>query len=159
MNGEEISREKVTALGQRLRQEGKRVVFANGCFDLLHAGHIRYLKAAREQGDVLVVGVNSDRSVTALKGGGRPILPQEARAELVGALEAVDVVVIFDDLTAERVVGDLRPHVHCKGSDYTAETVPEKDMVASWGGTVKIVGDPKRHSSRAQLLEILRRAL
>ena len=153
-----ISREEVVALGQRLRQEGRRIAFANGCFDLLHVGHVRYLQGAREQGDVLVVGVNSDRAVAGLKGAGRPLLPAEARAELVAALQAVDYVVVFDDLTAEDLLRDLRPDVHCKGTDYMVETVPERALIERLGGKVHIVGDAKNHSTRELLAEILRRS-
>jgi len=152
-----ISREEVAALGQRLRQEGRRIVFANGCFDLLHVGHVRYLQGAKDQGDVLVVGINSDRTVTALKGPGRPLLPAEARAELVAALQAVDYVVVFDELTAEGLLRALRPHIHCKGTDYTEQTVPEREVMESLGGEVRIVGDPKAHSTRELLTSILRR--
>jgi D-glycero-beta-D-manno-heptose 1-phosphate adenylyltransferase len=141
----------LAALGQRLRREGRRVAFANGCFDLLHVGHVRYLQAAREQGDVLVVGVNSDRSVTALKGPGRPLLGAEARCELVAALECVDYVVVFDELNAENVLRDLRPDVHCKGTDYSEETVPEREVMRALGGVVRIVGDTKNHSTRELL--------
>lgn len=153
-----ISRQEVRALGHRLRQEGRRVVFANGCFDILHVGHVRYLEEARRTGDVLVVGVNSDRAVAALKGPGRPILPQSGRADLVAALESVDYVVIFDELTAAEILLDLLPAVHCKGTDYSTESVPEKDVVRSFGGEVRIVGDPKSHSTRELLAEISRRA-
>jgi rfaE bifunctional protein nucleotidyltransferase chain/domain len=158
MSARIIAREEVQALGERLRREGRRVAFANGCFDLLHVGHVRYLEAAREEGDVLVVGVNSDRAVTALKGAGRPVLPGEARAELVAALAAVDYVVVFDDLTAEDILRDLRPHVHCKGTDYSVETVPERAVMESLGGRVRIVGDAKNHSTRDLLAEMVRRA-
>ena len=147
-----VSQGDLRRLGERLRREGRRVAFANGCFDLLHVGHVRYLEAARAEGDVLVVGINGDLAVRALKGAGRPLLPAAARAELVAALEAVDYVVIFDELTAETVLRELRPDVHCKGTDYTEETVPERDVVRSWGGSVRIVGDPKDHSTR-DLLE------
>lgn len=157
MNGRIIPRSEVAALGDRLRGERRRIAFANGCFDLLHVGHIRYLRGAREQGDVLVVGLNSDRSVTALKGPGRPLLPAEARAELVAALESVDYVVIFDELTAEAVLRDLRPDVQCKGTDYSEETVPEREVMRGLGGRVKIVGDPKDHSTRVMLEEIRQR--
>jgi len=146
-------------LGERLRGEGRRIAFANGCFDILHVGHVRYLQGARQQGDVLVVGVNSDRSVAALKGPGRPILDAEARCELVAALEGVDYVVVFDEMTAERVLRELRPDVHCKGTDYSQETVPEREVMKSLGGAVRIVGDPKVHSTRDLLAEITRRAV
>jgi rfaE bifunctional protein nucleotidyltransferase chain/domain len=153
-----IPRAQVSALGERLRREGRRIAYANGCFDLLHVGHVRYLQGAKEQGDVLVVGVNSDRAVAALKGPGRPLLPAEARVELVAALAGVDYVVIFDDLTAEEVLRDLRPHVQCKGTDYSVETVPERAVMEELGGTVRIVGDAKSHSTRELLAEIVKRA-
>ena len=153
-----IPREQVRALGERLRREGRRVVFANGCFDILHVGHVRYLREARRCGDVLAVGINSDRAVAALKGAGRPILPEEGRAELVAALESVNYVVIFDGLTAAEILLDLLPDVHCKGTDYTTESVPEREVVKSFGGAVRIVGDAKNHSTRELLAEISRRA-
>ena len=156
MNSKLIPRAEVVALGQRLRQAGQRIVFANGCFDLLHVGHVRYLEGARQQGDVLVVGVNSDRSVRQLKGEGRPLLPEEARAELLAAMEPVDYVVIFDDLTAGNILRDLRPDVHCKGTDYTEATVPEREVVKSWGCRVVIAGDSKDHSTRQVLARIAR---
>ena len=156
MSAKIIPRPEVCSLGTQLREEGSCIAFANGCFDLLHVGHVRYLQAAREQGDVLVVGVNGDRAVTALKGEGRPLLPAEARAELVAALESVDYVVVFDDVTAESLLRDLRPHVHCKGTDYTEETVPEREVMKSLGGIVRIVGDSKTHSTRELLAEIRR---
>jgi rfaE bifunctional protein nucleotidyltransferase chain/domain len=152
-----VPREEVAGLGERLRREGKRVAFANGCFDLVHVGHVRYLQGARELGDVLVVGVNSDRSVAELKGPGRPLLPAAARAELVAALESVDYVVIFDEPTVAQVLEDLRPDVHCKGTDYTEATVPEREVMQRLGGAVRIVGDPKNHSTRDILAEIARR--
>jgi len=153
-----ILRNQARALGERLRHEGRRITFANGCFDLLHVGHVRYLQAAREQGDVLVVGVNSDAAVRALKGPGRPLLPQDARAELVAALRAVDYVVIFEELTAEGILRDLRPHIQCKGTDYSEASVPERAVMESLGGTVRIVGDNKSHSTRELVKEIARRA-
>ena len=149
-----IPRAEAAALGKCLREEGLQVVFANGCFDLFHVGHVRYLEGARQQGDVLVVGVNSDRSVRQLKGEGRPLLPEDARAELLAAMECVDYVVVFDELTAENLLRDLRPDVHCKGTDYTEATVPEREVVRSWGGRVAIVGDPKDHSTRDVLAHI-----
>lgn len=149
----------MAALGDRLRHEGLRIAFANGCFDILHVGHVRYLQGAREQGDVLVVGVNSDRSVAALKGPGRPLLEAAARSELIAALECVDYVVVFDELTAEGVLRQLRPDVQCKGTDYSEETVPEREIMASLGGVVRIVGGPKRRSTRELLTEIVQRAL
>jgi len=154
MTGKRVPRAEVAALGERLRQEGRQVVFANGCFDLFHVGHVRYLEGARQQGGVLVVGVNSDRSVRQLKGEGRPLLPEDARAELLAAMECVDYVVVFDEVTAENLLRDLRPDVHCKGTDYTEATVPEREVVRSWGGRVVIVGDPKDHSTRDVLARI-----
>ena len=145
---------EVAALGDRLRRQGKRIAFANGCFDLLHVGHVRYLAGARAEGDVLVVGVNSDAAVRALKGPGRPLLPADARAELVGALESVDYVVVFDGLTAEALLRDLRPDVQCKGTDYSEASVPEREVMRSLGGSVRIVGDAKQHSTREMLARI-----
>jgi rfaE bifunctional protein nucleotidyltransferase chain/domain len=152
-----ISRAEVSALGDRLRREGRRITFANGCFDLLHVGHVRFLRGAAEQEGVLVVGVNGDRAVSTLKGTGRPLLPAEARAELVAALESVNYVVIFEELTAEGVLRELRPNVQCKGTDYTPETVPEREVVKSWGGAIRIVGDSKKHSTRDIIKRIIER--
>ena len=135
---------------------GQRIVFANGCFDALHVGHIRYLEGARREGDVLVVGVNADRSVCALKGPGRPILDEQTRAQLLAALRAVDYVVLFDEPNVEALLEMLRPDVHAKGTDYTAETVPERATAARLGIRVAIVGDPKDHSTR-ELLESIRK--
>ncbi|HYL86489.1 MAG TPA: adenylyltransferase/cytidyltransferase family protein [Candidatus Angelobacter sp.] len=139
------------------KRDGKRVVFANGCFDTLHVGHIRYLEGARREGDILVVGVNADSSVCALKGPGRPILDENARALLVAALRCVDYVVLFAEDTVEKLLEELRPNVHAKGTDYTAETVPERAVAARLGIHVAIVGDSKDHSTRA-LLETIRQA-
>ncbi len=158
MSAKLIPRDQVRTLGERLRSGGRRIAFANGCFEILHVGHVRYLQGAKEQGDVLVVGVNSDRSVAGLKGPGRPLLPESARAEIVAALTAVDYVVVFDDPTAEQMLRDLRPHVQCKGPDYTEESVPERRVMDELGGVVRIVGDPKDHSTRDILAEIARRA-
>jgi D-glycero-beta-D-manno-heptose 1-phosphate adenylyltransferase len=129
------------------RQGGKTVVLANGCFDLLHVGHIRYLAAAKELGDILVVGINSDRQARALKGDGRPFMPESERAELVAAIRDVDVVTVFDEPTVEGLIRAIRPDVHAKGTDYTADSVPEREIVRECGGSVAIVGDPKDHSS------------
>lgn len=139
------------------KSEGKKIVLANGCFDVLHAGHVRYLKAAREQGDVLVVAINSDASARKLKGAGRPVMAAEDRAELVGALGAVDYVVIFDEPDVRALLRELRPDVHAKGTDYAAETVPERDEAARLEIRVAIVGDPKEHSTRG-LIERVRRS-
>jgi len=157
MSAQIIPREETAELADRLRQAGHRVSFANGCFDVLHAGHVRYLQGAKQQGDVLVVGINSDRSVATLKGPGRPLLPAQARAELVAALEPVDYIIIFDELNVEALLSELRPHVHCKGPDYTTETVPERNLAKRLGIEVAIVGDPKDHSTRGLLAEIARR--
>jgi rfaE bifunctional protein nucleotidyltransferase chain/domain len=130
------------------RQKGERVVLANGCFDTLHVGHVRYLEGARREGDVLIVAVNADNSVRGLKGSGRPILPEMARAQLVAAVRAVDYVIIFREASVETLLEGLRPEVHAKGTDYTPETVPERATAANLGIRVAIVGDPKDHSTR-----------
>src|SRR5215207_4809127 len=129
------------------KASGARVVFANGCFDVLHVGHVRYLAGARALGDVLVVGINSDEQVALQKGAGRPVLPANERAEIVAALESVNYVTIFEEPTVEQLLLALKPDVHAKGTDYTDETVPERDVVRSYGGQVAIVGDPKDHST------------
>jgi rfaE bifunctional protein nucleotidyltransferase chain/domain len=136
------------------RRAGRTIAFANGCFDLLHVGHVRYLQGARAEADRLVVAINSDSSTRALKGEGRPILDVRARAELVGALACVDYVVIFDDPTVDRLLNLLKPDVHCKGTDYTLDTVPERATVRAYGGRVAIVGDPKDHSTRTLLAKL-----
>ena len=141
-----LSRSGLCGVLEEHRREGRSIVLANGIFDLLHVGHVRYLKAARAEGDILVVAINSDASTRALKGEGRPILTERARAALVAALGCVDYVVIFDELDVNSLLSDLRPNVHAKGTDYTAETVPERDAVRECGGRVEIVGDPKNHS-------------
>lgn len=130
-----------------LKREGKRVVFTNGNFDLIHVGHARSLRHARALGDHLVVAINSDASVRGAKGPGRPLFPQEERAEIVASLECVDTVFVFEERTVDGVLEALRPHVHAKGPDYTPETVPERATVLAYGGEVAIVGDPKDHSS------------
>jgi rfaE bifunctional protein nucleotidyltransferase chain/domain len=133
------------------------VALANGCFDLLHVGHIRYLQGAKLEADRLVVAINDDSSVTAIQGAGRPILPVSARAELVSALLVVDAVVIFSGLTVNDVLRTIQPDVHCKGTDYTVETVPERETVLAYGGRTAIVGDPKGHSTRDLLARIKQR--
>ena len=130
------------------RRRGKRIVLANGCFDLLHVGHIRYLRGAAATGDILVVALNSDASVRALKGPGRPLMPQAERAEILSALEGVDYVTIFPERNVEKVLHALRPDVHAKGSDYTVRTVPERETVKALGGKVAIAGGPKVRSTR-----------
>ena len=139
---------------EEARAAGRTVAFANGCFDVLHVGHVRYLEGARAEADVLVVGVNGDGSVRRLKGEGRPVLPQGDRALLVAAVRAVDHVVVFADDDVARLLLALRPDVHCKGTDYTPDTVPERDVVRSYGGRVAIVGDPKNHDTRVLLQRI-----
>ena len=129
------------------RRSGARIVFANGCFDMLHVGHVRYLEAASVLGDLLIVGVNSDTSVQQLKGTGRPLVPERERAETVAALRAVDYVTIFPELTVEALLLAIRPEFHAKGTDYTEDTVPERDTVKSYGGRVAIVGGPKIRST------------
>jgi len=129
------------------RRNGARIVFANGCFDVLHVGHIRYLEGARQLGDILIVGVNSDHHVAIQKGSGRPIMPEAERAELLASLESVSYVTIFDEPTVEELLLALKPDVHAKGTDYTVDTVPEREVVRSYGGQVAIVGDPKDHST------------
>jgi len=136
------------------RASGARIVLANGCFDVLHVGHIRYLAGARQLGDVLVVGINSDTQVAIQKGAGRPVLPANERAEIIAALESVTYVTIFDEPTVEQLLLALKPDVHAKGTDYTTESVPERDVVRSYGGQVAIVGDPKDHSTTKILARI-----
>jgi rfaE bifunctional protein nucleotidyltransferase chain/domain len=136
------------------RQKGAKIVFANGCFDVLHVGHIRYLQGARALGDLLVVGINSDRQAAVLKGSGRPIMAEAERAEIVSSIAAVDFVTVFDEPTVENLLLALRPDIHAKGTDYTEETVPERDVVRSYGGRVAIVGDPKNHSSSEILVRL-----
>jgi D-glycero-beta-D-manno-heptose 1-phosphate adenylyltransferase len=154
-----VSREQLRELlAERKRNGGgARVVFANGCFDTLHVGHVRYLEGARREGDILVVAVNSDSSVCKLKGPGRPILQESARANLVAALRAVDYVILFSEPNVESLLEFLRPDVHAKGTDYTAETVPERATAARLGIKVAIVGDPKDHSTR-EFLDSVRKA-
>jgi len=141
---------------ERERARGHTIAFANGCFDVLHVGHIRYLQDAAKQADVLVVGVNGDDSVRELKGEGRPVMPASERAEIIAAIDGVDYVTIFDERSPARLLGALKPDVHCKGTDYTADSVPERDVVRAYGGRVAIVGDAKEHST-SKLLEKLRK--
>jgi rfaE bifunctional protein nucleotidyltransferase chain/domain len=135
--------------------QGKRVVLANGCFDILHVGHLRYLEGARTLGDTLVVAINSDRSVREIKGPGRPIMNQDERVAIVSALRCVDHVIIFDEPTVRRVLDVLKPFIHSKGTDYTEESVPERDEVLAYGGQVRITGDPKDHSTKDVIQRIL----
>jgi rfaE bifunctional protein nucleotidyltransferase chain/domain len=153
--GEILTRDALAARVARDRAAGLTVAFANGCFDLLHVGHVRYLLAAAREADRLVVAINDDRSVAALKGANRPILPAADRAELVAAVRGVSYVVVFDEPTVTPLLELLHPDVHCKGTDYTQNTVPERDTVLAYGGRIAIVGDPKDHSTR-ELLERIR---
>jgi len=146
--------DEVVARVQEARAAGRSVALANGCFDILHVGHLRYLEGARAEADVLVAGVNGDASVRRLKGEGRPILDARERALLVAALRAVDHVVVFEEDDVTRLLLALKPDVHCKGTDYTPESVPERDVVRSYGGRVAIVGDAKRHATRELLQRI-----
>lgn len=136
------------------RRAGRVVGFANGCFDILHVGHVRYLEGAKALVDRLIVAVNDDASVRGLKGEGRPILPGSARAELIAALRCVDYVVLFGESTVGRLLQELQPDVHCKGTDYTVDSVPEREIVRAYGGRTAIVGDPKDHSTRDLLARI-----
>jgi D-glycero-beta-D-manno-heptose 1-phosphate adenylyltransferase len=154
--GEVLTREALVARAEGLRARGRTIAFANGCFDLLHVGHVRYLEAAADEADVLVVAVNDDASVRGLKGEGRPVLAAEHRAELVAALRAVDFVVIFQEPTVTPLLMALKPDVHCKGTDYTVDSVPERETVRAYGGRTAIVGDPKDHSTRDLLARIAR---
>jgi len=142
-----LDRENLIRRVAAARESGARIVLANGCFDVLHVGHVRYLAGARQLGDILVVGVNSDEQVAVQKGEGRPVLPAQERAEIVAALESVTYVTIFDEPTVEQLLLAIKPDVHAKGTDYTTETVPERDVVRSYGGQVAIAGDPKDHST------------
>jgi D-glycero-beta-D-manno-heptose 1-phosphate adenylyltransferase len=150
-----LSLEALKPVVAALKTSGKTVVFANGCFDLLHVGHIRYLQSARQLGDALVVGLNNDESVRRLKGTQRPLMPENERAEILAALACVDYVVLFQEPTVERLLRVLKPDIQCKGTDYTEETVPEREVVRSYGGRVAIAGDPKDHSTRDLILDIL----
>ena len=142
-----LDRERLIERINSARTNGTCIVLANGCFDVLHVGHIRYLEAAKALGDLLIVGINSDEQTRRLKGAGRPFLPQEQRAEIISSIEAVDFVTIFNEPTVEQLLLALRPDIHAKGTDYTEDSVPERDVVRSFGGRVAIVGDPKDHSS------------
>jgi rfaE bifunctional protein nucleotidyltransferase chain/domain len=152
-----VTLDEAAALAERLRAEGKRIVLANGCFDLLHVGHVRYLAAARRLGDVLFVGINSDPTVARLKGPGRPLMPAAERAEMLLALRHVDHVVVFDDERADRLIERIRPDVHAKGTDYTQDAVPEAATVRKVGGRVAVVGDPKDHSTHDLIARIVGR--
>ncbi len=152
--GAVMSRDALASWVEAQRRAGRTIAFANGVFDLLHVGHVRYLEGARREGDVLVVAVNDDAGVRALKGPDRPLLPAVDRAELVAALRAVDAVVVFPEPTVTPLLERLRPDVHCKGTDYTVDSVPERETVRAYGGRTAIVGDPKDHSTRDLLRAI-----
>ena len=152
--GKVVSRADLQTRVADARRAGQTIALANGCFDLLHVGHVRYLAAAAQEADLLIVAINDDPSVRALKGDGRPILPAADRAELVAALRFVDLVVVFPEATVGPLLEAVRPDVHCKGTDYTLDSVPERDLVRAYGGRVAIVGDPKDHSTRDLLARI-----
>ena len=157
MTAKVVSRDELMRRVKELRAGGRTIAFANGCFDLLHVGHVRYLESASREADVLIVAINDDESVRELKGEGRPILSAADRAELVAALRCVDYVVIFPEPTVGPLLAALTPDVHCKGTDYTTESVPERDIVRGYGGRIAIVGDPKDHSTRDLLSRIARK--
>ncbi|MHB0970268.1 MAG: adenylyltransferase/cytidyltransferase family protein [Thermoanaerobaculia bacterium] len=141
------TRKEIVGHVLRERAAGKTIAFANGCFDLVHVGHVRFLQGAAETADVLVLGLNSDASVRTLKGTGRPYMPEGERAEILAALRCIDYVVIFEERSPAALIEEIRPDIHCKGTDYTAESVPEAAIVEKVGGRVVIVGDPKDHST------------
>jgi D-glycero-beta-D-manno-heptose 1-phosphate adenylyltransferase len=151
-----VALEDAARFAAEARAAGRTVALANGCFDVLHVGHVRYLAAAAAEADRLIVAINDDRSVENLKGPGRPILTAADRAEMIAALESVDYVLTFPDADVNRLLTLLKPDVHCKGTDYTADTVPERDTVLAYGGRIAIVGDPKDHSTRDVLARIKR---
>jgi D-glycero-beta-D-manno-heptose 1-phosphate adenylyltransferase len=151
-----LERNRLVARMAIERSKGKKIVLANGCFDLFHVGHIRYLQGAKELGDLLIVGINSDEQVRKLKGLNRPFMPENERAEIIDALACVDYVTVFTEPTVTELIRAVRPDFHAKGTDYTPETVPEKDIVAEYGGQVRIVGDPKNHSSTDLLKKVSR---
>ena len=148
------SREKLAGLLGRLKRKKKRVVFANGCFDLLHVGHLRYLQGAKKSGDLLVVALNSDASVRKLKGSARPLMPLKERVELISALDCVDYVNSFSETSAEKTLRLLKPDIQAKGTDYTKKSVPEAELMRTLGGRVVITGDPKNHSSSDMVKKI-----
>ena len=150
-NGKILGREELRERVEQWRRAGERIILANGNFDLLHVGHVRYLRGAKALGGTLVVAINSDESVRALKGDGRPVTPAEERAEIVAALADVDAVVIFPELDVRALIREIHPDIQAKGTDYTEESVPERDAVAEYGGRVAIVGDPKDHSTSATI--------
>ncbi len=148
------SRKQLTKIIGEEKKQGKRIVLANGCFDLIHVGHIRYLKDAKKRGDVLVLAVNSDSSIRRLKGKGRPLLSEKERVDIIAAISYVDYITVFEEETVEKVLLALKPDIHAKGSDYTEETVPEKDIVRSYGGGIAITGGPKVRSTSELINQI-----
>ncbi len=152
-----LERNRVIARVAIARKNGARIVFANGCFDILHVGHVRYLEAAKALGDLLVVGINTDEQVRALKGSGRPFVSERERAEVIASIRAVDLVTIFPEPTVEALLLAIRPDIHAKGTDYTVDTVPEREIVRSYGGRVRIVGDSKDHSSSNMVVRLNQR--
>jgi rfaE bifunctional protein nucleotidyltransferase chain/domain len=151
-----LERNRLVARVSIERRKGARIVLANGCFDLFHVGHIRYLAGAKSLGDILIVGINSDQQVRKLKGENRPFMPERERAEIVSAFKFVDLVTIFDEPTVTELIRAVRPDFHAKGTDYTTETVPEREIVKEYGGKVAIVGDPKDHSSTDLIQKVSR---
>ena len=147
MSSKIVELEELSDRCEKLRSAGKKIVATNGCFDLLHVGHVRYLRAAKALGGKLVVAINSDESVRSLKGEGRPVMPAEERAEIVAALADVDAVVVFSELDVRAIIREIHPDIQAKGTDYTVDSVPERDAVAEYGGRVEIVGDAKNHST------------
>lgn len=149
-----VNLEELLGIVEAARLDGRKIVFSNGCFDLLHVGHVRYLKGARKEGDLLITAVNDDRSVRRLKGPGRPLMPAADRAEILAALECTDYVVVFEGETVDELLKSLRPDVHAKGTDYTPESVPERETVLAYGGRIAIVGDSKDRSTRSYLKKL-----
>jgi len=149
--------DEIAEIIKNLKIKGKKIVFANGCFDLIHGGHISYLEEAKKKGDVLIVAVNSDKSVRLLKGENRPIIPEQERCEILSAMWMVDYIFLFDDKTCDNILAKLKPDVHAKGTDYTKETVPERETVLSYGGEVFIAGDPKENATKDIIKLILER--
>lgn len=156
--GRVIEEDELSDVAEREHEAGRKIAFANGCFDLIHVGHVRYLRAAARVADILVVGVNGDESVRALKGAGRPFAPSNERAEIIAAFEGIDYVVVFADRTPHRLLERIRPDFQCKGTDYTPDSVPEAELMRSWGGQVVIVGDPKDHSSTSMMSKLRKAA-
>jgi len=155
MNSKIVSAHQAKIIVDQAGKENKTVVFANGCFDMLHVGHVRYLEEAKAFGHILIVALNGDKSIRMIKGEGRPILPENERAEILSSLTVVDYVVIFNEPDVGKLLLQLKPHIQVKGTDYTEETIPERDVVLGYGGRVKIAGDPKNHSTRDLIARIV----